>query len=134
MVSSSRIVSATVLLDTNILIYSASEPYDIAYQLKLLGFIDVKVPAAVIEELEGILKRDSGKKRRFAKLALDIASKFKELGKSNEKIPVDDQLIQQARMGEYIIATSDSQLKRRLRKEDIPIIYLKNRRLISEGD
>jgi len=130
----SRVVTPAVLLDTNILIYSASEPYDIAYQLKRLGFIDVKVPKAVMEELEGISERRTGKKQRFAKLALEIAGKFKTLWNSNEGAPVDDQLIQMAKIGGYVIATSDSQLRRRLRKEGVSIIYLKNRRLIPESD
>ena len=130
----SRVVTPAVLLDTNILIYSASEPYDIAYQLKRLGFIDVKVPKAVIDELEGISERRTGKKQRFAKLALEIAGKFKTLKNSSEGAPVDDQLIQMAKIGEYVIATSDSQLRRRLRKEGVSIIYLKNRRLIPESD
>jgi rRNA-processing protein FCF1 len=53
---------------------------------------------------------------------------------SNGEAPVDDQLIQMAKRGEYIVATSDSQLRRRLRKEGVSIIYLKNRRLIPESD
>lgn len=132
MALSSRISTPAVLLDTNILIYSASEPYDIAHQLKRLSFIDVKVPKAVIDELEGISERRTGKKQRFAKLALEIAGKFETLRDGNDKAPVDDQLIQMARRGGYIIATSDSQLRRRLRKEGVSIIYLKNRRLTPE--
>jgi rRNA-processing protein FCF1 len=134
MALSSRIGTPAVLLDTNILIYSASEPYDITHQLKRLGFVDVKVPKAVIDELKWISERRTGKKQRFAKLALEIAGKFEMLRDSNGEAPVDDQLIQMAKRGEYIVATSDSQLRKRLRKEGVSIIYLKNRRLIPESD
>ena len=134
MALSSRIGMPAVLLDTNILIYSASEPYDIAHQLKRLGFVDVKVPKAVIDELKWISERRTGKKQRFAKLALEIAGKFEMLRDINGEAPVDDQLIQMAKRGEYIVATSDSQLRKRLRKEGVSIIYLKNRRLIPESD
>jgi rRNA-processing protein FCF1 len=134
MALSSRIGTPAVLLDTNILIYSASEPYDIAHQLKRLGFVDVKVPKAVIDELKWISERRTGKKQRFAKLALEIAGKFEMLRDINGEAPVDDQLIQMAKRGEYIVATSDSQLRKRLRKEGVSIIYLKNRRLIPESD
>jgi rRNA-processing protein FCF1 len=134
MALSSKIGTTTVILDTNILIYSASEPFDIAHQLKRLGFVNVKVSKGVMDELERISETRTGKGQRFAKLALEIARKFEVLRDHTEKAPVDDQLVQMAKRRGYIVATSDSQLRRHLRKEGVSVIYLKNKRLMSESD
>ena len=134
MALSSKINTTTVILDTNILIYSAFEPFDIAHQLKRVGFVNIKVPKGVIDELERISKMRTGKEQRFAKLALEIAKRFEVLGDHAQGAQVDDQLVQMAKSRGYIVATSDSRLRRRLRKEGVSVIYLKDGRLIPESD
>ncbi|MBM5805398.1 MAG: hypothetical protein FJZ49_04975 [Candidatus Verstraetearchaeota archaeon] len=134
MASSGKLSTITVILDTNILIYSASEPFDIAHQLRRVGFVKVKVPKGVVDELERISLMRTGKEQRFAKLALEIAKKFDVLKEHAPKAPIDDQLVQMAKSKGYIVATSDSPLRRRLRKEGVSVIYLKHGRLIPESD
>ena len=131
---SSKLSTTTVILDTNILIYSVSEPFDIAHQLNRMGFVNVKVTKGVMDELERISARRTGKVQRFAKLALEIAKKFEVLKEHAPEAPIDDQLVQMAKSKGYIVATSDSPLRRRLRKEGVSIIYLKDGRLIPESD
>jgi hypothetical protein len=134
MALSSKLSTTTVILDTNILIYSVSEPFDIAHQLNRMGFVNVKVTKGVMDELERISARRTGKVQRFAKLALEIAKKFEVLKEHAPEAPIDDQLVQMAKSKGYIVATSDSPLRRRLRKEGVSIIYLKDGRLIPESD
>jgi rRNA-processing protein FCF1 len=121
----------TVILDTNILIYSAKEPFDIENQLTLSGFLDIRVPSVVLDELKHIsMKRD--KTGRFAALALEIAKRFKVLP-SDSHDPADDQLISAARESHFMVATSDASMKRRLKAEGLPVIFLKNGRLLAES-
>ena len=131
---SSKLSTTTVILDTNILIYSVSEPFDIAHQLNRMGFVNVKVTKGVMDELERISARRTGKVQRFAKLALEIAKKFEVLKEHAPEAPIDDQLVQMAKSKGYIVATSDSPLRRHLRKEGVSVIYLKDGRLIPESD
>lgn len=121
-----------VLLDTNILMYSASEPFDIAYQLEELGFKNIVVTEGVRRELDRLAQKGRKKERRFAKLSLEISSKFKVVPDPPLVGSVDDQLLEMAKKNGYIVATSDTRLKRRLKREGLPVIYLKNRRLIAE--
>ncbi len=121
-----------ILLDTNILMYSASEPFNIAYQLEELGFKNILITEGVRRELERLAQNGHKKERQFAKLSLEISSKFKVVPDPPVAGSVDDQLLEMAKKHGYIVATSDACLKRRLRREGLPVIYLKDRRLIAE--
>jgi rRNA-processing protein FCF1 len=123
-----------VLLDTNILIYSASEPFDIRYQLKAMGFSRVLVPSSVIWELEAISHGKSKKLGRFAKLALKIASSFERVDLRPVKPTVDEEIMVAAKNEGYTVATSDAAMRRKLRAASITVLYLKDGRLINEGD
>ncbi|HPC28453.1 MAG TPA: PIN domain-containing protein [Candidatus Methanomethylicus sp.] len=121
----------TVILDTNILIYSASQPFDIAHSLEQRSLNSVLVPSFVIAELE-CLARGSRKRSKVAALALRIASQFKAIQASVDGRTVDDKLANLAAREGYIVATADSPLRRRLLAMDVPVIYLKDGRLITE--
>lgn len=123
-----------VILDTNILIYSASEPFDLAYQLKLMGFSRVYVPSSVLWELESISKGKSRKLGRFAKLAMRIASSFEPLELRPAKPSVDEEICAAAKSEGHVVATSDAAIRRRLRQAGITVLYLKDGRLINEGE
>ncbi len=123
-----------VLLDTNILISSASKPFDIAHQLKTMGFTKVLVPSSVIWELEAISNGKSNKLGRFARLALKIAASFKQVDLTPVKPSVDDEIIAAAQAGGHTVATSDSAMRRKLQAAGITVIYLKDGRLINKDD
>ncbi len=130
--SSPRGPLLSVILDTNILIYSASQPFDIAHSLEQRSLNSVLVPSFVISELES-LSRGTGKRSKVAALALRIASQFKTIRASVDGRTVDDKLENLATRGGYIVATADSPLRRRLLAVGVPVIYLKDGRLVT-GD
>jgi len=121
----------TVLLDTNILIYSAERPFDIEHQLMSAGYSDIRVPQVVLEELVRI-SRCGTKLSKFARLALEIAKRFKIAELESEGGRADSQLIHAAMTGNYIIATADAAIRRRLKLEGLPVIFLKDKRLTSQ--
>jgi rRNA-processing protein FCF1 len=123
-----------VLLDTNMLIYSASEPFEIRSQLERLGFKNIIVTEGVKRELERLAQVGRTKEKKFAKLSLEIAKKFGTMPDPPITGSVDDQLVYISKQHGYIVATSDASLRRRLKREGLPVIYIKNRRLISECD
>lgn len=135
MASSSENRITTVLLDTNILIYSATEPFDVVHQLRAVGLTHIKVPLAVMDELMRISSTGPSRKlRRFARLALEIAKGLETVEFEFKDVPTDDQLARAAKDGRYIIATTDAALRRRLAGEGLSVIFLKNGRLIPETD
>ncbi|MCX8181604.1 MAG: hypothetical protein N3D12_00635 [Candidatus Methanomethyliaceae archaeon] len=121
-----------VLLDTNVLMYSASEPFEIRSQLERLGFKNIIVTEGVRRELERLANSGHIKEKKFAKLSLEIANKFGTMPDPPIVGGVDDHLVYISKEYGYIVATSDASLRRRLKKEGLPVIYIKNRRLISE--
>lgn len=121
-----------VLLDTNVLMYSASEPFEIKGQLERLGFKKIIVTEGVRRELERLAGSGRAKEKKFAKLSLEIAKRFGTMPDPPVGGEVDDQLLYISKEYGYIVATSDASLRRRLKKEGLPVIYIKNRRLISE--
>lgn len=123
-----------VILDTNILIYSASEPFDLAHQLKVMGFSRVYVPSSVLWELELISHGKSRKLGRFAKLAMKMASSFDRVDLRPAKPSVDEEICAAAKSEGHAVATSDAAMRRRLRATGITVLYLKDGRLINEGE
>jgi rRNA-processing protein FCF1 len=120
-----------VLLDTNILMYSASQPFDIAHMLNKRGITDIRVPSFVRSELEWLSRGSGAKEAKFAKLALQIALAFEPLETDSRGRTVDDKLVNLAQNGSYIVATADAPLRRRLTNLNIEVIYLKDGRLIT---
>lgn len=134
MASSSDCRRPAVILDTNILIYSASEPFDLAHQLKVMGFAKIFVPSSVIWELEAISQGRSKKLGRFARLAIKIASGFSRIDLRPAKPSVDEEIFAAAKEEGHTVATSDAAMRRKLRAAGITVLYLKDGRLIDEGD
>lgn len=69
----------------------------------------------------------------MAKLALNFASKCTILNSNSEKIPkgsVDDFIVSFARDKKVIVATTDINLKKKLRRISVPVIYLRGRKQI----
>ena len=107
----------TVVLDTNALLM----PFEIKMNLDLalrdlLGEARIVVPGALVGELKHV-------KHRYAKAALALARKY-------EIIPTeysgDDAVVEVAfKTGGYVL-TNDKELRRRLRKEGVPIIFLRS--------
>ena len=128
------IETVPVILDTNVLMYSASEPFQIRSQLERLGFKNIFVTEGVKRELERLTHSGCTKEKKFAKLSLEIAKKFATIPDPPVTGSVDNQLIYISKEYGYIVATSDASLRRRLKREGLPVIYIKNRRLISECD
>ena len=107
----------TVVLDTNALLM----PFEIKMNLDLalrdlLGEARIVVPGALVGELKHV-------KHRYAKAALALARTY-------EIIPTeysgDDAVVEVAfKTGGYVL-TNDKELRRRLRKEGVPIIFLRS--------
>lgn len=122
-----------ILLDTNILIYSASKPFNIGNEMSRLGYRKIYVPSFVIEELKSI-GQSKDKRGRFARLAIEIARGFSWLDADAEGKDVDEKILNLAKEKGFAVATADSHLRRALLKSGVRTFLLKDRRLIpAEG-
>ncbi len=118
-----------VLLDSSFLLIPLEEGVDIYSELeRLLGLPRCLVPKPVLEELKRLRDAASPSEARRINLALRMAERCETLNvELEEGEGVDDLLLRLARELKCPVATKDGELRRRLRREGIPVIYLRQR-------
>ncbi|MEM0359834.1 MAG: hypothetical protein QXK06_00675 [Candidatus Diapherotrites archaeon] len=117
-----------VALDTSILLSIPENGAQVFEGItEKLGKTEFFVTESVLRELE-ILKQKKGKKQEIAIVEKALkANKVKKIG--NNYANADDCLEEKARNG-FIVATSDRELKKRIKGFGGRIIYLKKGKLI----
>lgn len=115
-----------IIMDANFLMIPESHGVNIFSELDRI--VDRKyelfVPEVVIGELENLKENGTPSERKAAKVGVELASKAKKI--PSEK-PADEEILRLAEKGNCAVATSDSNLRKRLREEGIPVIYLRQR-------
>lgn len=119
-----------VLLDSNFLFIPLQFGVDIFEELQRLlgGLVRCVVPSPVVEELQLIRQEANPKLKREINFALSLAERCET---AEERVEagetVDDALVRLARRWRCPVATNDTELRRRLRAEGVPVIYLRQR-------
>ncbi|MEM2873327.1 MAG: hypothetical protein QXD82_04060 [Nitrososphaerales archaeon] len=122
-----------VLLDASFILTLASKPLKFIEELEeMLGKVELLVLEDTVKELEAISKRPSVKKAKQAKLALDFVMKLKQITYAYEG-SVDDKILKYAKENEFIVATMDRELRKRLRNMGLSVITLSGNRLMING-
>jgi hypothetical protein len=118
-----------ILLDSNFLFIPVEEGVDIFAELeRLLGLPRCMIPTPVLEELRRLRERAKPAEARRIDLALRLAERCEPLEvELMEGEEVDDLLLRIGKELGCLVATNDSELKRRLRREGVPVIYLRQR-------
>lgn len=125
-----------VILDSNFLFIPFQFQIDILEELeKLIGRFEPVVLSTTMEELEKLSRERSSKARREALSALKITERCRIVKvKRDPAETYDDVILRTARNWNCAVATNDRDLRKRLRKEAVPVIYLRQRkRLELEG-
>jgi rRNA-processing protein FCF1 len=122
-------LSYRVILDSNFLFLVVSKKLDIFSEIEYLipGRVQFCVTNPVRNELVrlSLKKSEIGRKAKFALRLADKCDNIKMELKDFEK--VDDALIRFAGKNEVIVATSDKELRHRLRDINVPVIYVRGR-------
>ncbi|RLF17687.1 MAG: hypothetical protein DRJ66_00175 [Thermoprotei archaeon] len=100
------------------------------------GKYELVVPSFCIKELEDIMKRGFIKRKK-AQLALELVKKHARIINvplmENER--VDDALVRIAKEMRAIVATGDREIRKKLRKEGIPVVFVRARKKLElEGE
>lgn len=126
-----------VILDSNFLFVPAQFKIDVFEELmKLLNqWFEPILLSATYQELQTMTEKGSPSRRKQASLALKLTEKCrlvnveKEMGETN-----DDVILRIATQWKSPVATNDRELRRRLRAQEIPVIFLRGKsRLELEG-
>lgn len=120
-----------ILLDTNALLLPHQSKIDIFAELERLGFGRPLVPKGVLRELESIAATGSPRDRTAARVGLELATTRCEI--LSGEGAVDDLLVKMAVERGFAVATNDKELKRRLKKAGVPLVYPRKKVLEMEG-
>ncbi len=118
------------VLDTNVLMYIFTEKVDVLSQLRELGFNRFIVPSKVVEELKNLSISLMGRERQAAKFALSLVEKFCEVVEV-EVVGTDMALLETARRFGCVLITNDKLLKKKAKREGIPIGYLREMKYVA---
>ena len=123
-----------ILLDTNFLLIPHQFRVDIFMQIDSISTFQYKIFILdkTIEELKNIVEKQKGKNKEAAKIALKLIA-IKNIGiiktKGNEK--TDDIVLDIAAKDDYIVATQDKDLKRRLINQNVSVIILRQKKILA---
>ena len=116
-------------MDSNFLFHVVSAKLDIFSEIENLipGRVQFCIADLVIRELVNlsIKKSEVGRKAKFALRLADKCDNLKIESKDLEN--VDDALVRFAGKNKVIVATSDKELRHRLRDINVPVIYVRGR-------
>lgn len=116
-----------VLLDTNALLMPFQFRLNLEAELgRLLGQVEIAVPAPVLAELEALSDAD-----RHARSAARLALRYRTIEAHGS---ADDALLELGGNLEAVVVTNDAVLRERLRAARVPVVYLRSRsHLVAEG-
>ena len=116
-----------ILVDTNVLIYSAKNRFDLFDELKHFGASDILIPKKVVEELKQLSKTaNKGSDKKAAKLAIQIINYSEIKLIKIDSGHTDDAIISYSKTNNNLVITNDSELKKRLTEENIKVLTLSN--------
>jgi len=118
-----------VILDTNFLMIPFQFNLDVFQEIEYLlqKKVDFVVPSSVKSELTTISAR-GGEGAPEASLALQLASRCRVVEvtlKPGES--VDDAIVKASQKLKALVATTDIELKKRLRDINVPVVYLRDK-------
>lgn len=121
-----------VLFDTNFLLAPVELGVDVEEKLgQILGNYRIFIPVCVKRELERL--RETGKKQeREIDLALKLANKYEEIRISEVADDPDDALIEYSPNKNVVVCTNDKELINRLREKDVPVIFVRQNKLLDK--
>jgi len=118
-----------VILDSNFLMIPFQFNLDVFQEIEyiLQRKVDFIVPSLVKSELTGISTR-GGEGAAEASLALQLASRCRVVEVAlNPGETVDDAIVKASQKLSAVVATTDIELKKRLRDVNIPVVYLRDK-------
>lgn len=123
----------SIIIDTNMLMAAAQFRVDIFRELERICLFNYKlcIIDKTISELNSIRENQKGKHKEAAKLALAILKngKINKIASDTDD-NVDNIIMKIADKEDYIVATLDANLKKRLKAKGVPIITLRQKKFL----
>lgn len=126
-----------IVLDTNFLMTPFNLGIDVISELDRIinQKYEIIILKGTIEELKGLSENPSLKVRKAAKLGLKLAQRYTVVDLVPENGKMDELIVKFSKKEGYVVATNDQNLRRKLKSEGIPTIYVRQKsHLQIEGD
>lgn len=124
-----------IIIDTNFLVSAVRFKIDLFSELQRI--CDFKYTVCIvdgtIDELEKLAETGKPKDKIAAKISLELIRKKKinitKTPSKNKRVKnVDLLILNLIKEGDFIVATQDKELKREIRKKEVPIIVLRQKK------
>lgn len=119
-----------VIIDTNGLMIPAQFGIDIFDELQRLGYNEFIVPSAVVNELKKLIIRYRGEQKSASQVALSLCGRCNVVEKAGV---ADDVIVELASELGLPVLTNDIGLQNRLRRNNIPIIRLRQKNRLEQS-
>jgi uncharacterized protein len=123
-------IRKTVILDSSALLSFFEFSVDWEKELsRLLDGYCIFVPSAVIKELEVLSLQTASSRKRIASACLKLAQRYEKV----ETIAgnADDAVIEAAKKTCGVVVTNDTELRKRLNQDSIPVIFLRGKKRLA---
>ncbi len=125
-----------MIIDTDILLHSIENKIDLVDEIASIIEYPIKlcVLRSTICELEKIARKSSWKTSKTANMALQIIKNEKIRILEDEHLgnkPTDEKIILLAEELNAIVATDDRELRKKLEKLGIPVVYTRERKKLA---
>ncbi|DAC73314.1 MAG TPA: hypothetical protein DSN98_00045 [Thermoplasmata archaeon] len=123
-------IHKTVILDTSAILSFFEFSIDWEKELfRLLDGYKIIVPSEVIKELEILSKQTASQRKQKAAAALKFAERYETI--DTRAGNADDAAMEAARKTHGVVATNDTELRKRLKHESIPVIFLRGKKKLA---
>lgn len=98
---------------------------------RLLDGYRLVVPTAVVKELSILAEKGTGMTKRKAAASVHLLERYERIETTSQK--ADDAVIEAAKKTHGVVITNDAELRKRLKQNSIPIVFLRGKkRLVLE--
>jgi len=123
-------IHKTVILDSSAILMFFEFSVDWEKELsRLLDGFCIVVPTEVIKELEVLSKQTASARKRKASAALKLAKRYQTAETNAEN--ADDAVIEAAKKTQGVVVTNDTELRKRLNHDSIPVIFLRGKKKLA---
>jgi rRNA-processing protein FCF1 len=123
-------IHKTVILDSSAFLMFFEFSVDWEKELsRLLDGYCIVVPIEVIRELEVLSKQTASERKRKAIASLKLAERYKTVKTIAGN--ADDAVIEAAEKTHGVVVTNDTELRKRLKQDSIPVIFLRGKKKLS---
>jgi rRNA-processing protein FCF1 len=123
-------IRKTVILDSSALLMFFEFSVDWEKELaRLLDSYQIVVPVVVVKELKLLSSEGTGEKQRCAKAALNYIARYETI--ETQAKNADEGVIEAATTTKGVVFTNDAALRKHLRSEGVPVLFLRGRKKIA---